>query len=65
MHPIHSIGPKTHILGHFGPFCYSTKVNAKLAEVVPLTHKYAKEIRVRIFRNERTRSTPLEPKLII
>jgi hypothetical protein len=31
---------------------------------VPLTHKFAKQSRVRIFRNERTRSTPLDPKLM-
>jgi hypothetical protein len=36
------------------------KVDAKLAELVPLTHKFAKQSRVRIFCNERTRSTPLE-----
>jgi hypothetical protein len=52
------------VLGHFGPFHYGTKIDAKLAEVVPLTHKFAKQTRVPIFRNERTRSTPLDPKLI-
>jgi hypothetical protein len=41
-HAIHSIGPKTHVLGRFGPFRYCTKVDAKLAELVPLTHKFAK-----------------------
>jgi hypothetical protein len=41
-HPIHSIGQKTHVLGHFDPFRYCTKVDAKLAELVPLTHKFAK-----------------------
>jgi hypothetical protein len=39
-------------------------VDAKLAELVPLTHKFAKQNRVTIFRNERTRSTPVDPKLI-
>jgi hypothetical protein len=63
-HRIHSIGPKTHVLGCFGPFCYYTKVDAKLAEMAPLTHKFAKPSHVRIFRNERTRSTLLDPKLI-
>jgi hypothetical protein len=48
-HVIHSIGPKTHILERFGPFRYCTKVDAKLAELVPLTHKFAKQSRVRIF----------------
>jgi hypothetical protein len=49
-------------LGCFGPFRYCTKVDAKLAELVPLTHKFAKEGLVRFFRNERTRSTPLDAK---
>jgi hypothetical protein len=40
------------------------KVDAKLAELVPLTHKFAKQSRVTIFCNERTRSTPLFPKLM-
>jgi hypothetical protein len=53
-HPIHSIGPKTHVLGRFGPFRCSMKFDAKLAKEVPLTHKFAKESRVRIFRNEWT-----------
>jgi hypothetical protein len=63
-HPIHSIKPKTHILERFGPFCFCTKVDAKLAELVPLTHQFAKQSRVIIFGNERTRSTPLDPKLM-
>jgi hypothetical protein len=51
--PIHSIAPKTNVLGRFGPFRYSMKVDAKLGELVPLTHKFAKPSRVGIFRNER------------
>jgi hypothetical protein len=43
---IHSNGPKTHVSGRFGPFLYSTKFDLKLAEQVPLTHKFAKESRV-------------------
>jgi hypothetical protein len=43
-------------------FRYSTKVDAKLAELVPLSHKFAKKSRVGILRNERTRSTPFDPK---
>jgi hypothetical protein len=62
-HLIHSIRPKTHILGRFGPFRYCTKVDAKQIELVPLTHKFAKQSRVRIFCNERTRSTLFDPKL--
>jgi hypothetical protein len=56
---IRSIGPRTHVLGRFEPFRYCRKVDAKLAELVPLTHKFAKQSRVRTFRNERTRFTPL------
>jgi hypothetical protein len=40
------------------------KVDAKLAELVPLSHKCAKQSRIGIFRNERTRSTPLDRKLM-
>jgi hypothetical protein len=61
---IHSIGPKTHVLGRLGPFRYCTKIDAKRAKQVPLTHKFAKQSRVRIFRNECTRSTLLDPKLM-
>jgi hypothetical protein len=42
MHLIQSIGPKTYVLGYFGPFLYYLKVDAKLAELVTLTHMYAK-----------------------
>jgi hypothetical protein len=59
-----SIAPKTHVLGRFELFHYCTKVDAKLAELVPLTHKYAKQSHVRIFGIERTRCTPLDPKLM-
>jgi hypothetical protein len=36
----------------------------KLAELVPWTHRFAKQGRVRIFCNERTRSIPLDTKLM-
>jgi hypothetical protein len=55
---------QTHVLGRFGPFRYCTKVDAKLAERVPESHKFAKQRHVGNFRNERTRSTPLDPKLM-
>jgi hypothetical protein len=63
MHHIHSIRPKTHVLGHFGPFRYCMKVVAKLAEHVLLTHKFAKQSRVSIFRND-ARSSLLDQKLM-
>jgi hypothetical protein len=40
------------------------KVAAKLAELFPLTHKFSKRSYVGIFWNERTRYTPLDPKLM-
>jgi hypothetical protein len=64
MHPTHSIGLKTHVLGRFGPFHYCAKVDAQLAILVPLTHKFAKESYVEKFRNECTCSTQLDPTLI-
>jgi hypothetical protein len=39
-------------LGRFGPFRYCTKVDAKLAELVALSHKFAKQIHAGLFRNE-------------
>ena len=45
---------------HSGPFCCLTKLGAKWAELV---QKFVKRSRIRIFRNERTRSAPLDPKL--
>jgi hypothetical protein len=45
-------------------FRYCTKVDAKLVELVPLMHKFAKQSGIWIFRNERTRSILLDPKLM-
>jgi hypothetical protein len=61
---IHSIGRNTHVLGRSRPFRCYMKVDAKLAELAPLAHKFAKDSRVGIFRNERTQSTPFQPKLM-
>jgi hypothetical protein len=58
-HPILSIGPKTHVLGCFEQFCYSMKVGAKRAELVPSMHKFVKWSCIGIFHNERTWFTPL------
>ena len=46
---------------HLGQFGSITKLGAKQAELV---QKFVPRSRVRIFRNERTRSTPLDPKLM-
>jgi hypothetical protein len=51
-------------LGHFGPFRSCTTVDAKLAELVPLTHKFARQSRVGIFCNKRTSSTQFDPKIM-
>jgi hypothetical protein len=40
------------------------KVDAKLAELAPLTLKFAKQSCVGTFHNKRTRSTLLDPKLM-
>jgi hypothetical protein len=63
-HPIHPIGPQTHVLGRFEPFYYCTKVGVKQAELVQLMHKLVRQSRVGIFRNKRIQSTPLDPKLM-
>ena len=47
---------------HSGPFGWLTKLGAKRVELV---QKFVLGIRVGIFRNERTRSTPLFPKLTL
>ena len=46
---------------HLGPFGCIRKLGAKRAELV---QKFVPRSRVGIFRNERTRSTPLDPKLM-
>jgi hypothetical protein len=38
-----------HVLGCFRPFHYFTKFHAKLAELTPLTHKFAKRTCVKFF----------------
>ena len=46
---------------HLRPFGWLTKLDGKRAE---LMQKFVPRSRVRIFCNERTRSTPLDPKLM-
>ena len=45
-------------------FCYCTKLGAKRAKLVQLMQKFVQRCLVRIFQNERSRSTPLDPKLM-
>jgi hypothetical protein len=58
------LDPKLMVLGHFGPFHYCTKLDAKLVWIAPLTHKFAKWCCNSFFHNERNWSTPLDPKLM-
>ena len=46
---------------HLGPFGCLTELGAKRAELV---QKFVPRSRVGIFRKERTRTTPLDPKLM-
>ena len=48
---------------HLGLFRYCMKLGAKSAELVQLMQKFVPQSRVGCFYNERTQSTPLEPKL--
>ena len=47
---------------HLGSFCCLTKLVAKRAELV---QNFVRRSRIEIFRNESTRSTPLDHKLMI
>ena len=49
---------------HLDPFRYSTKLGAKRAKLVQSMQKFVQRCLVRIFCNEHSRSTPLDPKLI-
>ena len=49
-----------HTWVHSGPFGCPSKLGAKRAELV---QKFVPRSRVGIYRNDRTRSTPLDPKL--
>ena len=50
----------SYYLGTFGTVWLPYEFSAKRAELV---QKFVKRSRIGIFRNERTRSTPLDPKL--
>ena len=49
---------------HLEPFRYCTKLAAKHAKLVQLMQKFVPRCLVRIFCNERSRSTLLDPKLM-
>jgi hypothetical protein len=63
-HLVLYIWPKTHVLGCFGLFRYCMKVDAKLAKLAPLTPNFARRSCVAFFCYERTRFTPMDPKLM-
>ena len=48
---------------HLEPFRYYTKLEAKWDKLVQLMQQFVPRCFVRIFRNECSRSTPLDPKL--
>jgi len=52
------------VWGHLEPFCYCMKLAAKRAKLVQLMQKFVPRCLVRIFCNERSRSIPLDPKLM-
>jgi len=49
---------------HLWLFCYGSKLSARWAELVLLMQKFVTRSCVGCFRNARTWSTPLDPKLI-
>ena len=49
---------------NLGPFRYCMKLGAKWAELVQLMQKVMPRSRLRIFRNECTLSTPLDPEIM-
>ena len=51
-------------LGAFGTIMLQHKLDAKRAKLVQLMQKFVPRCLVRIFCNERSRSTPLDPKLM-
>jgi hypothetical protein len=63
-HAIQANGPQTHVLGCFGPLHYYTNFGANQAELGSLMHKFMQQCRVGFFRNERTRYTPMDPRLM-
>ena len=57
-------GASRSIWVHLAMFHYYTKLGAKHVELVQLMQKFMPWCRIRIFHNERTQSTPLDPKLL-
>ena len=53
------------IMVHLASFRNYMKLGAKRGELVQLMQKFVPRSDVGIFRNERTKSTPLDPKVMI
>ena len=52
------------VLVHLGMFYYDSKLGAKWAKLVQVMQKFVPRSHIGIFRNERTQSSPLDPKLM-
>ena len=71
MHPIHPVGPNTHVLVsfivfwvHLLSFRNYMKLGAKWSELVQIMRKLVPRSHAGIFLYEHTKSTPLDPKLM-
>ena len=62
--PKHMFSCVSFCLGAFGTIMLLNKLDAKHSKLVQLMQKFVQRCLVRIFRNERSRSTPLDPKLM-
>jgi hypothetical protein len=62
-HLIHPIGPQTHVLERLWLFRCCTNFSAKRVELVPFMQIFVQQSHIGIFRDKRTLSSPLDPKL--
>jgi hypothetical protein len=58
------IGPRTQVLGRFGPLRYCTNFGAKWFKLGKFMHKFVKWSLIVIFHNKRTQSILLDAKLM-
>jgi hypothetical protein len=57
-------GPFCSVSVHLAMFRYYTELGAKWVELVQLMKKFVPRNHIRVFRNERTQSSPLDAKLM-
>ena len=62
--PNSGFGAFVSVCVHLEPFCYCTKLAAKRAKLAQSMEKFVPRCLVRIFYNERSQSTSLDPKLM-